>query len=98
MTNHIDIYKNQYSIEELKEILNGTISQTAILLNQSMRDVTEGYIQRILEIKRNNLEKIEKLMLGHLHGWIKVHWYDGDKKWCINLEPDDNAKKEAYYF
>jgi hypothetical protein len=36
MTKHIDIYKNQYSIEELKEILNGTISQTAILLNQKL--------------------------------------------------------------
>ena len=36
MTNHIDIYKNQYSTEELKEILNGTISQTAILLNQKL--------------------------------------------------------------
>ena len=36
MTNHIDIYKNQYNTEELKEILNGTISQTAILLNQKI--------------------------------------------------------------
>lgn len=36
MTNHIDIYKNQYSTEELKEMLNGTISQTAILLNQKL--------------------------------------------------------------
>ena len=78
--------------------LGMTKTDTAILLNHSMRDVTEGYIQRTLEAKRNNLKKIEQLMLGHLHGWIKVHWYDGNKRWCVNPRLDDDAKEENYYF
>ena len=49
--------------------LGMTKTDTAILLSQSMRDVTEGYIQRTLEIKRNNLEKIEKLAVM---GFVEV--------------------------
>jgi hypothetical protein len=61
-----------------------------------MRDVTEGYIQRTLKNKRDNIEKIEQLMLGHLHGWMKVYWYDGDDRWCDNPLPD--IKEENYYY
>ena len=71
-------------------------TDTAILLNHSMRDVTEGYIQRTLKNKRDNIEKIEQLMLGHLHGWMKVYWYDGDERWCSDPSPD--IKEENYYY
>ena len=68
---------------------------TAILLNHSKRDVTEGYIITSLKNKRDNLDRVEKGILGFVSGWIKVSWYDGHKDWDVGDQPW--KEEEEYY-
>ena len=75
--------------------LGMTNQDTAILLNHAKRDVTEGYIITSREIKRANLDKVERLILGHISGWMKVYWYEGDKDW--DQGPDEPQEEREYY-
>ena len=75
--------------------LGMTNQDTAILLNHAKRDVTEGYIITSREIKRNNLDKVTRLILGFIEGWIKVYWYGGDKGHYVG--PDLPIEEPEYY-
>ena len=76
--------------------LGMTNQDTAILLNHSKRDVTEGYIIVSWKIKRANLDKVEKLILGYISGWMKVYWYEGSEGW--DQGPDEPQEEREYYF
>ena len=76
--------------------LGMTNQDTAILLNHAKRDVTEGYIITSREIKRANLDKVERLILGHISGWIKVYWYEGNEGWDIG--PNIPEQEQEYYY
>ena len=76
--------------------LGMTNQDTAILLNHAKRDVTEGYIITSREIKRTNLDKVERLILGHISGWMKVYWYEGSEGW--DQGPDEPQEEREYYF
>jgi integrase len=67
----------------------------AILLNHSIRDVTEGYIKASLEYKRDNLDKVVNAMLGHLQGWTMVYWYGADEGWDQGADQEEEA--QPYY-
>jgi len=75
--------------------LGMTNQDTAILLNHSKRDVTEGYIIVSWKIKRANLDKVEKLILGYISGWMKVYWYEGSEGW--DQGPDEPVEEREYY-
>jgi len=68
---------------------------TAILLNHSIRDVTEGYIQASLEYKRSNLDKVSYAILGYLQGWSMVYWYGAEEGW--DGGPDPEEEQRPYY-
>ena len=75
--------------------LGMTIQDTAILLNHAKRDVTEGYIITSREIKRNNLDKVTRLILDFIEGWMKVYWYGGDKGHYVG--PNLPIEEPEYY-
>ena len=75
--------------------LGMTNQDTAILLNHSKRDVTEGYIMVSWKIKRANLDKVEQLILSHISGWIKVYWYEGKEDW--DQGPSEPVEEREYY-
>ena len=75
--------------------LGMTNQDTAILLNYAKRDVTEGYIITSREIKRNNLDKVTRLILDFIEGWMKVYWYGGDKGHYVG--PDLPIEEPEYY-
>lgn len=72
---------------------------TAILLNHSKRDVTEGYIITSLENKRRNLDQVSYAMLNHIQGWTMVYWYGAEQGWHVGPdEPTKEEKREKNYY
>lgn len=63
-----------------KEV-NISHEDTAVLLNHAKADVTENYIMRSLDYKRNNLEKVQQYLDSYSGlgiGQMAVQWYNGD--------------------
>ena len=67
----------------------------AIHLNHTRTNVTAGYTKASLEYKLDNLEKLERLMLDHIRGWMMHYWYDGDEGWLS--DPSIEEEKKIYY-
>jgi hypothetical protein len=74
-----------------KEI-NLSNEDTAVLLNHAKNDVTENYIMRSLEYKRNNLEKVQQYLdsfSGGGLGRIAVDWYKGNPNIAVDQQVTD---------
>ena len=82
-----------------KEI-NLSNEDTAVLLNHAKNDVTENYIMRSLEYKRNNLQKVQQYLdnfSGGGLGRIAVDWYKGHPNIAVDQEVKEleiNKEKE----
>ena len=92
---HITPHDLRRTFATMTRELGMTIQDTAILLNHAKRDVTEGYIITSREIKRNNLDKVTRLILDFIEGWMKVYWYGGDKGHYVG--PDLPIEEPEYY-
>ena len=92
---HITPHDLRRTFATMTRELGMTIQDTAILLNHAKRDVTEGYIITSREIKRNNLDKVTRLILDFIEGWIKVYWYGGDQG--HHQGPDAPIEEREYY-
>jgi integrase len=97
----ISVHDLRRTFATMSAELGMTKGETAILLNHSQRDVTEGYISRSLGIKLENIERVEKHLLPQIganpvHGWIKVHWYGGNENWWDTAPPA--PEEEPIYY
>ena len=92
---HITAHDLRRTFATMTRELGMTIQDTAILLNHSQRDVTEGYIITSRKIKRNNLDKVTELTLGYIENWMKVYWYGGKEE--LYEGPDIPIKEPEYY-
>ena len=92
---HITRHDLRRTFATMTKELGMTNEDTAILLNHAKRDVTEGYIITSRIIKRDNLDRVTKLMFGHLQGWIKYYWYNGNEGWLDIPEPEEEGRE--YY-
>ena len=80
-----------------KEV-NLSNEDTAVLLNHAKADVTENYIMRSLDYKRNNLEKVQKYLDSYSGlglGQMAVQWYHGNPNMTADpIVMDDISDKE----
>ena len=95
-------YKAESKKEDDRAIRNWIMESINGLRNHAVNLMETGYrndddnLESEAKVMIDNIEKIEQLMLGHLHGWMKVHWYDGNERWYDNPLPD--IKEEDYYY
>ena len=54
-----------------------------------------SYIITSREIKRKNLDKVTRLILDFIEGWMKVYWYGGNAD--HNQGPDAPIEEREYY-
>ena len=84
-------------LHPIKEV-NLSNEDTAVLLNHAKADITENYIMRSLDYKRNNLEKVQQYLDSYSGlglGQMAVQWYNGNPNMTADpIVMDDISDKE----
>ncbi len=93
--NHHDLRR---TFSTMAEEIGMNTQEIATLLSHSTGNVTEGYITKSLERKRDKLQQIEKAILNSVRFWIMVNWYGADRSYADldDLGPQDERPKLGF--